>query len=157
MNIPKQLKQYVNDCHIQVFEIAWLPDEVIDRFQSDFGIVARYFSEKRKYKDYIPNDTRTIRHVDEVLKLLSVMSGDDRYEKILTFSNEKGEVRTMCDVAQRLEDKGRAEGLVAGRIEGRTEGKIETLVTLVKSDTITVDTAAGVLKVTVEEFKKYLK
>lgn len=165
MNIPKQLKQYVNDCHIQVFEIAWLSDEVIDRFQSDFGIVARYFSEKRKYKDYIPNDTRTIRHVDEVLKLLSVMSGDDRYEKILTFSNEKSEVGTMCDVAQRLEDKGRAEGLVAGRkeglvagrIEGRTEGQIETLVTLVKSDTITVDTAAGVLKVTVEEFKKYLK
>lgn len=71
----------------------------------------------------------------------------------------------MCDVAQRLEDKGRAEGLVAGRkeglvagrIEGRTEGQIETLVTLVKSDAITVDTAAGVLKVTVEEFKKYLK
>lgn len=143
-----------------MFEIAWLSDEVIDRFQSDFGIVARYFSEKRKYKDYIPNDTRTIRHVDEVLKLLSVMSGDDRYEKILTFSNEKSEVRTMCDVAQRLEDKGRAEGLVAGRKEGlvagRIEGQIETLVTLVKSDTITIDTAAGVLKVTVEEFKKYL-
>ena len=67
----------------------------------------------------------------------------------------------MCDVAQRLEDKGRAEGLVAGRKEGlvagRIEGQIETLVTLVKSDTITIDTAAGVLKVTVEEFKKYLK
>ena len=38
---------------------------------------------------YIPNDKRTIKHVDEVLKLLSVMSGDDRYEKILSFSNEK--------------------------------------------------------------------
>ena len=49
------------------------------------------------------------------------MSGDNRYEKILTFSNEKGQVRTMCDVAQRLEDKGR----------------IEVLVTLVKSGSIT--------------------
>lgn len=32
----------------------------------------------------------------------------------------------MCDVAQRLEDKGRSEG----RIEGRIEGQIEVLVTL---------------------------
>ena len=38
-------------------------------------------------------------------------------------------MRTMCDVAQRLEDKGRSEG----RIEGRIEGQIEVLVTLVKS------------------------
>ena len=57
------------------------------------------------------------------------MSGDNRYEKILTFSNEKGQVRTMCDVAQRLEDKGRSEG--------RIEGRIEVLVTLVKSGSIT--------------------
>lgn len=69
-----------------------------------------------------------------------VMSGDNRYEKILTFSNEKGQVRTMCDVAQRLEDKGR----------------IEVLVTLVKSGSITIDTAAGILKITTTEFKKYL-
>ena len=76
------------------------------------------------------------------------MSGDNRYEKILTFSNEKGQVRTMCDVAQRLEDKGRSEG--------RIEGQIEVLVTLVKSGSITVDTAAGILKITTTEFKKYL-
>ena len=77
-----------------------------------------------------------------------VMSGDNRYEKILTFSNEKGQVRTMCDVAQRLEDKGRSEG--------RIEGRIEVLVTLVKSGSITVDMAAGILKITTTEFKKYL-
>ena len=57
----------------------------------------------------------------------------------------------MCDVAQRLEDKGRSEG----RIEGRIEGQIEVL-TLVKSGSITVDMAAGILKITTTEFKKYL-
>ena len=34
----------------------------------------------------------------------------------------------MCDVAQRLEDKGRMEGLITGRKEGRNEGRIEVLV-----------------------------
>ncbi len=88
------------------------------------------------------------------------MSGDDRYEKILAFSNGKRQVRTMCDVAQRLEDRGRMEGLIAGRKEGRSEGlkegRIEVLVTLVKSGSITIDTAAGILKITTTEFKKYL-
>lgn len=54
----------------------------------------------------------------------------------------------MCDVAQRLEDKGRSEG--------RIEGRIEVLVTLVKSGSITVDTAVGILKITTTEFKEYL-
>lgn len=54
----------------------------------------------------------------------------------------------MCDVAQRLEDKGRSEG--------RIEGRIEVLVTLVKSSSITIDTASGILKITTTEFKKYL-
>lgn len=76
------------------------------------------------------------------------MNGDNRYEKILTFSNEKGQVRTMCDVAQRLEDKGRSEG--------RIEERIEVLVTPVKSGSITVDTAAVILKITTTEFMKYL-
>lgn len=52
------------------------------------------------------------------------------------------------------------EGLIAGRKEGRSEGlkegRIEVLVTLVKSGSITIDTAAGILKITTTEFKKYL-
>ena len=54
----------------------------------------------------------------------------------------------MCDVAQRLEGEGRSEG--------RIEERIEVLVTLVKSGSITVDTAAGILKITTTEFMKYL-
>ena len=45
----------------------------------------------------------TIKHVDEVLKLLSVMTGDRRYEKLLGKSEG---VNSMCDVAQRLENRG---------------------------------------------------
>ena len=54
VDIPDGLESYVNDYHIHVFEIAWLPDEQINQFTSDFGIVAKYFSELRKNKNYIP-------------------------------------------------------------------------------------------------------
>ena len=40
--------------------------------------------EKRKNEDYVPDDKRTIQHVDEVLKMLSVITGDDRYTGILS-------------------------------------------------------------------------
>ena len=122
LDIPKGLEKYVNDYQIHVVNVAWLSDEQLEMFQSDFGIVARFFCEKRRNKDYIPNDRTVIKHVDEVLKLLSVMTGDNRYEEILLYKGK--EVTNMCDVAERLENKGRLEGLLAGRMEGRSEGLI---------------------------------
>ena len=148
LNIPEGLEDYINDCHIHVFEIAWLPDEQIDQFESDFGIVARYFSELRKNKNYVPDDTRTIQHVDEVLKLLAVMSGDHSYERILAPTGSKREVTTMCSVGQRLEE----QGIKKGRVQGR----IELLVSLCKAGHISIDIAAAEMHVSKEKFQKYL-
>lgn len=41
------------------------------------------------------------------------MTGDDQYEMVYA-SSKKGEIRTMCDVAERLVNKGRAEGRAEG-------------------------------------------
>ena len=54
--------------------------------------------------------------MDEVLKLLQVMTGDRRYEEI--FRKKKG-VRSMCDVAERLEKMGWEKGQMEGKIEGK--------------------------------------
>jgi hypothetical protein len=117
---PEGLEEYVNDCKIHVFEISWLTDEQVAMFQSDFKIVANFFVNKRKNKNYIPDDKTTIKHVDEVLKLLAVMSGDRRYEEIFAESR-KGKVKNMCDVAERLVNQGRTEGRAEGRAEERAE------------------------------------
>ena len=84
--------------------------------------MANFFVQKRKNRDYIPDDPTEIRHVDEVLKLLKVMTGDRRYEEI--FRKKKG-VRSMCDVAERLEKMGIAKGIEIGRSEGKMEGEIK--------------------------------
>lgn len=73
--IPEGLGEYVNDYKITVFNIAWLTEEEIARFKSDFKIVANFFVHKRKNKDYVSDDKTEIKHVDEVLKLLSAMTG----------------------------------------------------------------------------------
>ena len=78
IKVPDGLDKYVNDVKANVFEIAWLTDDQISKFKSDFKIVANFFVNKRKNKDYIPDDKTTIKHVDEILKFLSVMTGDNR-------------------------------------------------------------------------------
>ena len=122
MEIPRCLDTYVNDYQMHVFEVAWLTEEQISHFRSDFKVVANFFVQKRKNRDYIPDDPTEIRHVDEVLKLLKVMTGDRRYEEI--FRKKKG-VRSMCDVAERLEKMGIAKGIEIGRSEGKMEGEIK--------------------------------
>ena len=148
MDIPDGLESYVNDYHIHVFEIAWLTDEQINMFQSDFRVVARYFSEKRKNKNYVPNDKTILRHIDAVLKLLAVMSGDHRYETILADPEQKGKVKTMDEALTRVINEGHARGLA--------EGQIKILVSLCRSGNISVEIAADQLKISTDEFRKYL-
>lgn len=122
MKIPEGLDDYINDYKMQVFEVAWLTEEQISRFRSDFKIVANFFVQKRKNKDYIPDDPTEIKHIDEVLKLLQVMTGDEHYKEVI---RKKKGVRSMCDVAERLEKMGIAKGIEIGRSEGKMEGEIK--------------------------------
>lgn len=115
LDIPDYLAPYVNDYKIHVFEIAWLTEEEINRFQSDFQVVARFFVNKRKNPNYMLTDPTEIRHVDEVLKLLSVITADSRYMETLKISERR--ITSMCDVAERLEQKGKDKGRAEERIE----------------------------------------
>jgi len=119
INVPEELEEYINDYKINVFNIAWLSDEEIARFKSDFKVVANYFCQKRRNSNYVPKDKTVIKHVDAVLKLLSVMTGDSRYEEILTDNEEESEVYTMDAVLTRCIEKGKAEGIAKGRAEER--------------------------------------
>ena len=68
---------------------------------------------ERKNPEYVPDDKTKIRHVDEVLKLLSVIAKDHRYEDVLK-SDDFKEVQNMCDVAERIERKGIKQGIEQG-------------------------------------------
>ena len=88
MEVPEELKPFFNDYEIHVFDIAYLSDEEVERFQSDFRIVADYFVQMRKDPDnYIPSQ-KEIKHVDEVLKLMKALTGDDSIEEILNQMEE---------------------------------------------------------------------
>ena len=101
---------------------------------------------KRRNKNYVPDDKTTFRHVDEVLKLLSVMTGDNRYEQIL--ADKKG-VKNMCDVAQRLEDRGMQRGIQ----KGIQRGGNYMIYSLVQDGLISPETGADRLGISVKKLK----
>lgn len=143
LDIPDGLDHYMNDYKIHVVNVAWLTDEQLNMFRSDFGIVARFFCEKRKNKDYIPKDQTVIRHVDEVLKLLSVMTGDKRYEELLLCDGK--DVNTMCDVAERLENK------------GRLEGRLDEIFSSVEAHDYSMERGAEKAQMNMADFKQAMK
>lgn len=87
--------------------------------------------------------------------MLAVMAEDSRYEEILL--NGKEGVRTMCDVAQRLEEKGKALGLEQGIEQGKAlgleQGKALSIYELVSSGDITPECGARKLSISIEQLK----
>ncbi len=120
LNIPDGLDPYVSDYKVNLFQVAWLSDEQIAMFQSDFKVVADYFVQKRKNNSYTPTKTE-IKHVEAVLQLLSVMEHDDRFVETI-YSEDGGKVKSMCDVLdiaeQRGEKRGEARGVKLGEERG---------------------------------------
>ena len=127
LDIPTGLEDFVSDYKINVFEIAFLPEEKVNKFKSDFRLVAKYFTNIRKNPYYLPADENEIKHVDAVLKFLSVMSGsEDIIEKITTKNGSEVTTMTGGPLSQ-LYYKGVREGREEGREEGMEQGVNETL------------------------------
>lgn len=120
VQVPGELRPFVSDHRINVFEISFLTDEQTERFTSDFRIVADYFVQMRRNRDYVPSH-RVIKHVDAVLKLLSALTRDNRFEEAQNQFREEESV-TMLSVLDKVE----ARGIQLGRSEGIRLARTET-------------------------------
>lgn len=120
LDIPKKLEPYFNDYKINLYEIAWLPEETIEKFTSDFKIVADFFVQQRKNNKYEP-PSWVIKHVDETMKLLTVMADDPRFVNALESSevkeNRKKGAVTMCNIIDSYIDQGVEQGTQNARME----------------------------------------
>lgn len=143
LRLPRGLKHLVQDYEVKVYDIAFLEDDVIEKFTSDFKVVARYLKNRRLKKLHLMvEDQQEIHHVEAVLDLFRVFTQDERYEELLTeqikSGNEKGEVVNMCYVLDFLEQKGR----------------LSVLKNLVEKGKVTLEEAAEEMEVTVAEIEE---
>ena len=120
LEVDENLKPYVSDYKINVFEVAFLDREKIDLFKSDFRMLADYLYQMRTTNSY-KGDESNIKHVDEILMLMSAMSGFKNVENIIKVAHER-KVCNMKGFFELAEEKGLEKGLELGRTEGREEG-----------------------------------
>ena len=104
-----------------------------------------YFVGKRDNPEYRPKDPQKFKHVDEVLKMLSVFTGDSRFSDFIT--QEGGRPATMCEVLYRAENK--------GRIEGEENARLEDIRNIMESLQITAREAMALLKLPEEDWPMY--
>ena len=124
-----------------MFNIAWLNDETIYMFQSDFKIVAKYFQTVRLKKDY-KGSADEIKHVDALLKMLSALTGVNSFEEVYNEVNLRKGGITMCEVVEKIKN------------EGILEAKEEIIRNLIESNAGTLEQIAAWAKLPVKEVKK---
>ena len=146
-SIPEELEPFVNDYHVNLFEIAWLPDETIAMFQSDFRFVADYFSQKRKNQQY-KAPAGEMKHVRAVLELLSAVTQDTRFMDAYNKRIEEGRVVNMEAWIDEAEARGRKEG--------EQKSLVDSVRNLMKTMNLTPDEAMNALLVPPEKKKMLL-
>ena len=118
--VPKELSGFVNDYPIHVVDIPYLTDSQLDKFHSDFRIIADYFIQKRQNNGKYTPGKQEFQHTDALLKFFDIFTNDERFQEAAEEARKDGmEVRNMCDVLDRVESR----GFVKGREEGILKGQ----------------------------------
>lgn len=126
LNIDDSLKPLVSDYRINVIDVAYLSRETVNKFKSDFKIIADYFVQMRETGEYKPM-TDEINHIWELLLLMGNLVDDDRF-KVEYYRTHREERANMCEVMDKVEnigiEKGEHKKAISGAIRMIKAGKL---------------------------------
>ena len=116
---------------INVFNLAWLTNEQIEMFTSDFKDVALFLRAQRTKTQYRGSKRKT-RHIKDLLAVLTALSGSNMYAEYANTIQEEEQSKdkggyTMDWVTAELLNTGRSEGLAEGLAEGLVKGRDEMM------------------------------
>ena len=116
LEISDDLKPFVNDYKINLIDVPRLTGEQVEKFTSDFQIIADYFVQLNESNDYVPTG-KNIKHADSFLKLMSVLTQDDKYAEMCKKIAHEREGFNMCKVLDKAEARGEARGALNNTVE----------------------------------------
>ena len=128
----ERLSKFISNYKINVVELAWLSDEQIMKFKTEFRNFVELLRDTRlgRTPQYSPIQ---LKHVHELLQLMRVMSDNDEYEQLLKQTTNnlkqnklKGDEITMKKIVSLGFDEARAEARAAGLAEGEAQEKFAT-------------------------------
>lgn len=102
-----------------------------------------------------------IKHVDSVMKLMTALTGDSRFEDTINDMpiSERGKI-TMCKVLDDAEKRGEKRGMVLGEKRGRFMTIVSTVEAYLSGKKMTQKAACADLKYDYKEYlaaKRYLR
>lgn len=124
LDIAPELAGYVQDYKIYVYDVAFLDDETIQSFNSDFGEIARFFKRRRLGQDPLSSG-KVLEHPREIMEFISVFTQDRRYlNSVPHLENiqRKGGAATMCAVVDAILTEGMEKGIAQGMEKGIAQG-----------------------------------
>ena len=158
LKISDELKPFVNDYKINLIDVPRLTGEQVEKFTSDFQIIADYFVQLSKNNDYVPKN-KTIKHADSFLKLMSVLTQDDKYAEMGKKIAHEREGFNMCKVLDKAEARGEARGKAIGEAKGKAIGAlnktVEILRVIIAKNSWSKEQAMEFIGIPESEFAKY--
>lgn len=155
LNVPDELLPYFYDYKINLFEIAWLSDETISKFQSDFKFVADFFVQMRKNKNYKPSKWQ-LNHVAAFLDLMTVLTGDIRFVDSYTKNMEGGTFDMNIPFLDEVENRGFDRGKIAGISEGGILKAEKIAINMIRKG-LSFDDIREITELSIEKIKELAK
>ena len=116
---PIELDEYINDYKVNVIDVAFMDKEDIEKLNSDFKAVAKYYYLKRNnIEDFEELGDCNLKYPVQTFATMKALTGDSRFEiayndYVETHKDDK-EV-TMEKILDDLINKGRTEGEAKGK------------------------------------------
>ena len=155
VDVPADLLPYFNDYKLNVFEIAWLDDDTVAKFQSDFKYVADFFVQMRKNKNYKPTNWQ-ITHVAAFLDLMTELTKDSRFAESYMRTSERSGFDMTIPFLDEVENRGIQIGFERGVESGFERGIEKTALNMLKKN-ISFEEIADITELTVDKIKELAK
>ena len=116
---PIELDEYINDYKVNVIDVAFMDKEDIEKLNSDFKAVAKYYYLKRNnIEDFEELGECNLKYPVQTFATMKALTGDSRFETayndyVETHKDDKGV--TMEKILDTIEAKGEARGEAKGK------------------------------------------
>ena len=160
-NVPKEIEPYVNDYKIHVIDVAWLPDEVVAGFKSDFRLVAEYYGCVRKKQQW-QEMPQKVKHWRDLMNFFHVVTEDDLFIELYKIVETEGlEDKPMDSIVfsyfKESADKAiREEGFRDGRKDGERNAIVMSIKNVMQNLHLTSTEAMDALNIPATDRQTYL-
>ena len=120
-DFARALRPHFNDLEVPIVDFAGMNDEELALYPNDVRIIAEYFRCKRNGEEFEPSRIKIVRF-KELVQFMRYVVGDERFAYDLITDGYEKEPEYMCEILDRIENRGFQKGEASGFKNGEASG-----------------------------------